>query len=172
MELFRPRMYQKSIYDIQYDHLKERGITCLVFDLDNTLGMLKHKVCPEETKLLIQKLQKDFLVLICSNNTKKRIRPYLEELGINGVCLSFKPTTWGLRRICKKYKIPKNEMCIIGDQMVTDVLAGNRYKIMTILVDPLGEQELHITQMNRRIEKRIINRYQKKGIFERGKYYE
>ena len=46
----------------------------------------------------------------------------------------------------------KKEMCMIGDQIVTDVLAGNRFKIMTILVDPLGEKDLKITGLNRKIE--------------------
>ena len=63
-------------------------------------------------------------------------------------------------------------MCIIGDQIVTDILAGNRYKIKTILVDPLGEKDLKITGLNRKIEAIIVKRYEKKGIFERGEYYE
>ena len=62
-------------------------------------------------------------------------------------------------------------MCMIGDQIVTDILAGNRYRIMTILVDPLGEADLKITGLNRKIEKKIVDKYTKKGIFERGKYY-
>ena len=63
-------------------------------------------------------------------------------------------------------------MCMIGDQIVTDVLAGNRFKIMTILVDPLGEKDLKITGLNRKIEEKIVKRYEKRGLFERGKYYE
>ena len=62
-------------------------------------------------------------------------------------------------------------MCIIGDQIVTDVLAGNRYHIKTILVDPLGEKDLRITGLNRKVEARIVKHYEKRGIFERGKYY-
>ena len=61
---------------------------------------------------------------------------------------------------------------MIGDQIVTDVLAGNRFKIMTILVDPLGEKDLKITGLNRKIEEKIVKRYEKRGLFERGKYYE
>ena len=38
--LFKPKSYYKSIYDINYDKLKEEGITCLIFDLDNTLGLI------------------------------------------------------------------------------------------------------------------------------------
>lgn len=172
MGLFRPKMYQKTIFDINYNVLKEDGIKCLVFDLDNTLGLISHKNCPDETIKLINKLKKDFIVVISSNNTKKRLKPYLEELGIDGIAWSMKPSIKGLIQIKTKYKLKKKEMCIIGDQIVTDVLAGNRYRIKTVLVDPLGEKDLRITGLNRKIEARIVKHYEKKGLFERGKYYE
>lgn len=171
MGIFKPNMYKKNIFDIDYDKLKEMGITCLVFDLDNTLGLIEHKRCPRNTKKLIKSLQKDFLILISSNNTKERITPYLKDLGIGGVSFSLKPSTRGLRKIKRDYHLKKKEMCMIGDQIVTDILSGNRFKIMTILVDPLGEKDLKITGLNRKIEKRIVDRYEKRGIFERGKYY-
>lgn len=171
MNLFRPNMYKKNIFEIDYNKLKKQGITCLIFDLDNTLGLIEHEKCPLKTKKLLKKLQKDFLILISSNNTKKRIAPYLKDLGIGGVAFSLKPSTKGLRKIKKHYNLNKKEMVMIGDQIVTDILSGNRYKIMTILVDPLGEKDLRITGLNRKIEARIIKYYKKRGMFERGKYY-
>lgn len=171
MNLFRPNMYKKNIFEIDYNKLKEQGITCLIFDLDNTLGLIEHEKCPLKTKKLLKELQKDFLILISSNNTKKRIAPYLKDLGIEGVAFSLKPSTKGLRKIKKHYNLNKKEMVMIGDQIVTDILSGNRYKIMTILVDPLGEKDLRITGLNRKIEARIIKYYKKRGMFERGKYY-
>lgn len=171
MNLFRPNMYKKNIFEIDYNKLKEQGITCLIFDLDNTLGLIEHEKCPLKTKKLLKELQKDFLILISSNNTKKRIAPYLKNLGIGGVAFSLKPSTKGLRKIKKHYNLNKKEMVMIGDQIVTDILSGNRYKIMTILVDPLGEKDLRITGLNRKIEARIIKYYKKRGMFERGKYY-
>lgn len=172
MYIFKPKLYYKSIYDINYNKLKEMGITCLIFDLDNTLGSLDCKNSPDKTKELIKELQKDFLVLICSNNTRSRIKPYLDDLNIDGVCLGFKPSTIGLHRLKNNYHLLKKEMCIIGDQLVTDILAGNRFNIMTILVDPMAKKELKITSINRKFEKIIISRYRKKDLFERGKYYE
>ncbi len=171
MNLFRPNMYKKNIFEIDYNKLKKQGITCLIFDLDNTLGLIEHEKCPLKTKKLLKELQKDFLILISSNNTKKRIAPYLKDLGIGGVAFSLKPSTKGLRKIKKHYNLNKKEMVMIGDQIVTDILSGNRYKIMTILVDPLGEKDLRITGLNRKIEARIIKYYKKRGMFERGKYY-
>lgn len=172
MGIFRPDVYKKSIFEIDYALLKNGGITCLIFDLDNTLGLMEHKKCPDEVIDLINRLKVDFKVVICSNNFKRRIKPYLEALRIDGVCLSMKPTSLGLSKIKNKYNLTKSEMCLIGDQLLTDILAGNRFHITTILVDPMGEKELKITGINRFIENRIIDKYQKRGIFERGKYYE
>lgn len=172
MGIFKPKMYRKDIFDINYNLLKEQGITCLIFDLDNTLGLISHRNCPDETKKLIKRLKKDFLVLISSNNTKSRLKPYLEELGIDGVAWSLKPSIRGLIYVKKKYKLKKKEMCMIGDQIVTDILSGNRFRIKTILVDPLGKKDLKITNLNRKIEELIVRKYEKRGLFERGKYYE
>ena len=52
MNLFRPNMYKKNIFEIDYNKLKEQGIKCLVFDLDNTLGLIEHERCPLKTKKL------------------------------------------------------------------------------------------------------------------------
>lgn len=172
MGRFKPVIYKKNIYDINYQALKDKGIKCLVFDLDNTLGLIDNHECPIETKKLLNKLKKDFLIYICSNNTGKRLKPYLEELGVNGVSWSLKPSRRGLRKIKKISKLDKSQMCIIGDQIVTDIFAGNRFKILTILVDPLGVKDLKITALNRIIENMIVSRYERKGIFKRGNYYE
>ena len=172
MGVFKTKKYYKSIFDIDYDQLKKLGITCLVFDLDNTLGQMEHKRCPRKVKQLIKNLKEDFLIIICSNNMKRRIKPYLEDLGVGGMSFSMKPSTYKLLKIKKDYHLKKKEMALIGDQILTDVVAGNRFHIMTILVDPMGDKELKITGINRKLEKRIIHHYQKRGLFERGKYYE
>ena len=164
MGIFKPKMYKKNIFEIDYEKLKSLGIKCLIFDLDNTLGLIEQKKCPRNTKKLIKSLQNDFLVLISSNNTKDRITPYLKDLGVGGVSFSLKPLTRGLRKIKRNYNLKKKEMCMIGDQIVTDVLSGNRFKIYTVLVDPLGEKDLKITGLNRKVEAKIVARYEKKGL--------
>ena len=172
MNYFKPTKYYKNIYEINYDKLKKLGIKCLVFDLDNTLGLIVNKSCPKESIELVKKLKKDFIVVVCTNNTKKRLSPYLKELDIEGYPWSFKPTSFGLKKIKNKYNLKKEEMCIIGDQLLTDVFSGKNYKIMTIFVDPMGKKDLKVTRINRVIENIIINNYNKKGIFKRGNYYE
>ena len=172
MNRFKPTMYKKDIFSINYEKLKDMGIKCLIFDLDNTLVLLSDKKSPAKVKKLITSIKKDFQIVIISNNIKRRVNSYKEELGIDAVSLAMKPLIRGLLKIKLKYKFKKKEMVMIGDQIVTDIVAGKTFRIKTILVDPLGEKDLKITKLNRKIEDFILNRYNKKGIFERGKYYE
>ena len=172
MALYKPTMYKKNIFEIDYEQLKKKGIKCLVFDLDNTLGLIDEEKCPKEAKKLLKKLKKDFTIFISSNNTRKRILPYIEDLEIEGESFSLKPLPKGLMRIRKRFGFKKCEMAMIGDQMVTDILSGNLYGVMTILVDPLGVKDLKITGLNRKIEGAIVKKYEKNGIFKKGSYYE
>lgn len=41
MDILIPDIYQKNIYSINYKNLKNNGIKCLLFDLDNTIVPLK-----------------------------------------------------------------------------------------------------------------------------------
>lgn len=167
-----PYIYKKTIFDIPYDKLKKENIKCLIFDLDNTLALIDERECPLKTVKLIEKLKKEFTVLIITNNTRKRIIPYQMTLGVDAIYLAMKPFTRGLRKVQKKYGFQKSEMIMIGDQLVTDIKSGVRFGIKTILVDPLGRKDLKITSFNRFIENQKISKYKKENLFERGRYYE
>ena len=54
MEKFIPDIYVKSIYYIDYEKLKERGIKCILFDLDNTIASYKDKETSKKVKELIE----------------------------------------------------------------------------------------------------------------------
>lgn len=167
-----PYMYKKNIFDIPYERLKKENIKCLIFDLDNTLALIDEEECPVDTMKLIEELKTDFTVIIITNNTEKRVIPYQMVLGIDAIYLAMKPFTVGLRRVLRKYNLKKEEMVMIGDQLVTDIKSGIRFGIKTILVDPLGKKDLKITNFNRFIENRMIKRYSKENLLERGRYYE
>lgn len=173
MKKYIPNMYKKSIHDIDYQKLKENKIKCLLFDLDNTL-LKVHKTIPKkDTCDLIKKLNKDFKVFIVSNNTSsKRLKTAADRLGVDYIKIAMKPFSRGFRKIKNKYKYSKEEMCIIGDQLMTDVLGGNRYGIYTILVDPLSKEELKVTGVNRFFENSKLKKLEKKQLFKRGDYYE
>ncbi len=170
--LFLPKMYQKSIYTISYQNLKQKGIKCLVFDLDNTLRLIDEKLPSKKVFQLIRTLEKDFIVLILSNSLKKEVLSYKNALQVEGIGHARKPSTKGLQFISQKYHVKPHEIAMIGDQLVTDILSGNRFGAYTIYVDALGTKDLKITYFNRFIERRIIRSYERQKIFKRGVYYE
>ena len=72
----------------------------------------------------------------------------------------------------KIYNYKDTEIAAIGDQLVTDIFGANRNKITSILINPIGEAEPVTTKFNRMIERQIYKRLLKKGLLEKGKYYE
>ena len=57
---------------------------------------------------------------------------------------------------------------MIGDQLLTDVLGGNRMNYYTILIDPINYNEIIFTKINRVFERVILNMVK----VERGEYYD
>ena len=47
MDKYIPNMYKKNILDINYEKLKEIGIKCLIFDLDNTIALIDENDIPK-----------------------------------------------------------------------------------------------------------------------------
>lgn len=172
IRLVIPNFYQKSIFTIDYKKLKKQGIKYLIFDLDNTIALVDERKTPHKTKELFEELKKDFTVLIISNNTKKRVKEYSDQLEVDFISMAMKPFTKGLKEVKKRYRCKKSEMCMIGDQLMTDILSGNLYTIFTILVDPLGKKDLKVTVINRFLEKQVLKRLKRKKLFEKGCYYD
>lgn len=173
MDNFIPDMYQKSIYHINYDKLKEDGIKCLLFDLDNTCVPFKDT---EPNKKLIDLFETlkdmDFKVIIFSNATKKRLTPFKNGLRVDCSASSRKPNSKKLLKVIKMFNYTLPEVAIIGDQLYTDILGGNRVGIKTILVNPMSKDDMLFTKMFRFMEKKKFKKFAKMGILVKGKYYE
>ncbi len=172
MDKFIPNSYYENIYSINYDALKKKKIKCIMFDLDNTLALIDEGIPPEKVIKFMKNLNKSFDTYIISNNNRKRIEKFCRHFDSEFVAFALKPLSKGFRQIQKMKKYRVEEMCIIGDQLMTDIFGGNRFGCYTILVDPLGKKDLKVTTLNRFLENRILKKLSKRGILERGKYYE
>lgn len=173
MQKYIPKMYKKNIFDVNYEKLKKNGIKCILFDLDNTLLTVNSNKIDKKIGNFINKLKKDFSIYVISNNSnKKRLEIVTNTLDIPYIYFALKPLSFGFKKIIKKYGYKPNEMCIIGDQIVTDVLGGNRIGIFTILIEPLESKELKITSINRFLERKIIQKMENLGKFKKGVFYE
>ena len=169
---YLPDMYKKNIFDINYLKLKDKGIKCLIFDLDNTLALIDSTKVEDKAKELIAKLKKDFLIIIVSNSPKKRVSLFGKDLDVDYYPFALKPNIRTLKKIKSKYKLESSSIAIIGDQFITDMGYGYKGKITKIYVDPLATKDLKITNINRYLEDKIMNKYNKNNLFKKGNYYE
>lgn len=169
---FKPTMYKKSIHDISYQKLKDLGVKCLMFDLDKTLVENRQKDLEKKESTFLKKLRKEFIIVIVSNNrSKKRVKRIADAIGCTYFHLSMKPSTRVFKKIQKKYNLDKKEMCMIGDQLPTDIWAANRFGCYSCYIDQFtrGAKKKHHIRV---IEKLILKQYEKKKIMKRGSYYE
>ena len=173
MDIFRPDIYRQSIYDIDYKKLKEQGIKCLIFDLDNTLVPIDEDVPNKNLKEFIFHLEEmGFRVAIVSNSSKNRVCPFKEQLNVDSSFHSCKPFKKKFKKILKLYKLNIYEVILVGDQLLTDILGANRMGFTSILVNQVGKKDYFWTSINRKIEKYIYKYLEKNKLLKRGVYYE
>ena len=172
MENFVPDIYQKNIYDIDYEKLSKMGIKCLLFDLDNTLVPVNVDVPNKKLKELFILLEKNFKVIIVSNSNKKRLIPFKEGLNIDVAASARKPFKKKYLKIMNMYNLKEHEVAAIGDQLLTDIYGANKVGITSILINPIGEYEKFGTKINRFLEKFVYHNLKRKNILIKGKFYE
>lgn len=166
-----PDIYQESIYAINYEKLKKNNIKCLLFDLDNTCVGYHEKNPTKELKKLFNNLTKmGFKVIIFSNAPSKRLAPF-SSLNIILHPSSRKPFKKNFLKVLTEYNYDKNEVCIIGDQLFTDILGGNRVGIKTCLVNPMTNEDLIFTKILRATEQLAFKKFADKKILIKGEYY-
>ena len=173
MEGYLPDIYQKSIYTIDYSKLLGRGIKCLLFVLDNTIVPPFSVEMPKKAKdLFVSLKQKGFKIIIFTNSPQIRLKGFRNYLGVDGVSSAHKPSIKKLVKVLKDYGFEASEVAIIGDQIMTDVRAGNRAGITTILVNPVSEKDFLITKIHRFKERRKIKKLRDMDLFWQGRYYD
>ena len=128
-----------SISSLPINHFLERGIKALVLDVDKTLLAGREIVLQQSVKEWVEEAHHHFLVHLLSNNpSKKRIGAVAEQLGLNFTFGAAKPRRKALRGVLVQLKQNPSNIAMVGDRIFTDILAGNRLGLYTVLVRPLG----------------------------------
>lgn len=153
-----PRKQVNSIYEIALNELWEQGYRGIITDLDNTLvGAKAPLATPELIDWLKVVGQVGFQVVVVSNNQRTRVSKFAEPLSLPFIYRAKKPTSASFRKALHMMNLRADETVVIGDQMLTDVLGGNRMGLFTILVRPISlGDEGFFTKVNRKIEKAAL----------------
>jgi len=151
---FIPNSRAESIYGIALQDLWNQGIRGIIADLDNTLvGAGVANATPELLKWLEQISNLGFQLVIVSNNNATRVGRFANPLNLPFIHRARKPTKVAFRQALQLMELSANQVAVIGDQMLTDVLGGNRLGLHTILVLPIAlNEESFFTRLNRKLE--------------------
>lgn len=157
-KLLMPDLYYESVFFIDNKELKRRGIEGIIIDIDNTLVPWDVKEANAKVINFIDDiLQQGFKVCIISNNTKKRVDKFNEMLRLPSIHRAGKPKLTPYLKAMKLLNTNKQNTAVIGDQLFTDVLGGNRLGLFTILVAPMSSKEFIWTRFVRKLERIVLN---------------
>ncbi|HHX76503.1 MAG TPA: YqeG family HAD IIIA-type phosphatase [Acholeplasmataceae bacterium] len=157
-----PNQYAESIYNIDYDMLIKQGIKTLLFDLDNTIIDYNQTKLNAESITFLNKLEKDFKVIIISNSMNKRVSHAIEKQ-FKFISFAKKPLKFGFKKALKMIGSTIQETVMIGDQLLTDIYGANRLGLATILVDPIQKKtDKWPTRFNRKLEKYLLKKIERK----------
>jgi HAD superfamily (subfamily IIIA) phosphatase len=170
MKIYRPDIYQKDIFSINYKNLKNKKIKVLIYDIDDTLIPSNEIKLKKETINLITKLKKDFKIILLTNSPSFRSNKIKNQLDVDCYSLSMKPLKYNLNKIMKNYD--KKDVVLIGDRLLTDIKLANNYNIMSILVDPITNHNFILVKIMKILkEEPLYKELEKQNILIRGRYY-
>ena len=168
-EILRPKVYVNSIYNIDLKKLKEvKNIKGIIIDLDNTLIAWGQKEVSKKNIDWVNEAKKLGLkICIVSNTNSKRVAEFAKIFDIPYHSKYFKPFSVAFNNGLKILDTKKSETAVIGDQIFTDILGGNRLKLLTILVTPIVKKDSIGTFLHRNLEKIIISFWLRKNILKK-----
>lgn len=162
----KPFAHASSVYNIDIEFYTLLGLKYIFLDLDNTLDSYKKLVPSPRAFELVGRLREVGITpIIISNNHSERVINYAKVLNVECLCFAMKPFAKKIKKMMKEKGMNPDEVMLIGDQMMTDVKAGNRAKIKVVLTDKLVKEDQPTTHFNRLFERPFRSYYTKHHKF-------
>ena len=131
---------KRSIHQIDFVSLKERGISLAIFDLDDTLTSWRADI-PQDVIIFLNSLHNDIgMSVAILTNRCENIKGVHNIDHITIIQNPTKPLTGGFTKIFTHHNIIAEKTVMIGDRIATDMWGAKRAGIKTrILVEPYSK---------------------------------
>lgn len=166
-----PDLVVPSILEVPFEQLAERGIVNYVFDVDNTLLPQFSQKVDSKVVQHLQKAQREGWIrnaCLLSNamfgsERQLRMERIGNQLGIPNLFAadfwSRKPNPVGFYWALERMKCTPISTAIVGDQIFSDIVGGNRMGLYTVLVSPPGPDHWSTGLVLRRLREWWILRH-------------
>ncbi len=166
---FMPNEFVDNIFEITPEHIKELNKKAIITDLDNTLVGWDTPSATDEVKEWFHRMNENGIkITVVSNNNSERVKAFCDPHDIEFIARAQKPRRKSLKKALSQMEMNSDDTVLIGDQMMTDVLGGNRLGLYTILVVPVKNSDGMSTKINRMLERRVLKYFERNNLLNKG----
>ena len=135
---FLPRMIYPHLTDVTADALRARDISFLMLDFDNTIVPYTTNEPTQQMAAWLRAMQaSEIRLCVVSNSKRPRVVEFCKKYGLDCITHAKKPFSRGIRACLTRYALDPAACALVGDQIFTDILGGNRAGVLTLLVHPI-----------------------------------
>ena len=135
-----PRWVFQHYSEITPDWLRQQGITLLLSDLDFTLAAKKTRRPDQSLRDWIAALRNAGIgfMIVSNNRSGSRVTEFCADLGVPYQGRAGKPSPRGLEAAMARAGADRVCTAMLGDKLLTDMLAAHRAGVTALMVEPLG----------------------------------
>ena len=148
-----PKVIAENVTVLTPEYLKNRGISLLMLDFDNTIVPYTRNHPTEEMKTWLKGMKASSVQLcIVSNSKRSRVREFCKIYGLDCITHAKKPFSKGIKKCLERYQVAPRQAALAGDQIYTDTLGANCVGVMSILVNAIDNHNFwlklrHVAEM-------------------------
>lgn len=151
--------------DLTPAFLMEKGIVHILSDIDNTLAPYEEALPSETVREWVKTMQDHGIeITLLSNNHHPRVSLFADALGLPFFCDAHKPLTGALKKAMAEKGSTKDNTCVLGDQLLTDVCAGKVCGLEAYFVPPIKDKTHLFQRFKRWLEKPYLRLYRKRAM--------
>lgn len=169
-----PTLRIDRVSNIDLNWLEAQNIKFILLDVDNTISYWLEEDIEVDIAHWIELLkQRNFKITLLSNSDSDRLKRISKRFSIPAISWSCKPFSFSFHKALSIMGAKDaSQAIVIGDQMFTDVLGGNKIGAKTIWTQSLSSREFIFTKVVRLLEKFFTQKFEKKKLMPRRNCYE
>ena len=154
----------RTFDEVTPEFLSTLGARAVLADIDNTLAPYEQTEPDERIQGWIASLARAGIkVAFVSNNNAERVELFNATLGVPAYPKSGKPFKKNLRKAMTAVGGTKNTTVMLGDQLLTDALAGHNLGVRCIIVPPIRDKKSGFFRFKRWLERPFVRRFKKRN---------